>query len=205
MSDEAARQKAEEGRVEAEEERVEHEVERRVAEGGEQALIIGEEKRGSLDVEQSRVEAEARRAAAEAARALAEEKRGSLRAFYAKLATFVALPIAFLALLPAIVGLYLVGQRADENRRLIEQNAETRAQLVRGLKRADIITCREVEELKTQARTAAILTFTRLEETLGLLELQSTPEIVAAAERNRDEALVRNAPRDCGKLPPKLP
>ncbi len=134
MSDEAARQKAEEGRVEAEVERVEHEVERRVAEGGEQAVVeqgrieaeIERESTSATRVaaERGRVEAEGRREVSESDRVLAEEKRGSLRAFYAKLGTFVALPIAFIALLPALVGIYLVNNQAADIRNFAKKTNE---------------------------------------------------------------------------------
>lgn len=189
MSEEAARQKAEEGRVEAEVERVEHEVERRVAEGGEQAVVeqgrveaeIERESTSATRVaaERGRVEAEVGREVAEAVRALADVQRGTLRSFYLKLGTFVALPLAFVALLPALIGLYLIGQYAEDNRQQVVES------------------CQDIEALKTGVREEAIQDFSRLDETLALLGIARTPEVVAVATRNRDEKLKRYAARDC--------
>ncbi|MBA2741914.1 MAG: hypothetical protein H0U46_07875 [Actinobacteria bacterium] len=178
MNDEAARRKAEEGRVEAEDERVAHEEDRRVAEGGNEHAQ-----------EQGRVEAEERREVSESDRVLAEEKRGSLRAFYTKLATFVALPIAFVALMPALVGLYLNNRRADENRELIEQVVDARADIVTGFKRADLALCRSANE---QGDILADL--------IRGVEKEAT-DISEESRRQFQLALVRLAPRDCSKLP----
>ena len=58
--------------------------------------------------------------------------------------------------------------------------------------------CEAIEELKAAEREEAIQSYRNLDRTLRLLGLKRTKEIESVALENRDEALARFAPTDCG-------
>lgn len=193
---EQSRQEAEKHREEAEALREEHEIRRRIGEGGPDQHVPG-------NTEGGRIEAEAKRETAEAL-------RSNIRKFYLKLAGIIALPLAFIAIIPALIGLYLVDREIDDrttaNRILIanlqeqnRQNNKTRAQLLRGLKRADFSACVQVENLKSQNREKARESYERRFQSYRILTLEPTPELEQLALGNLTRELERNKAIVCTK------
>ncbi len=116
---ERERQDAEGLRVVAEIERERREELRRISEGGPEQHVPG-------NVQTGRVEAEAQRV-------VSEQGRIGVRGFYLRLAGLVALPLAFVALLPAIVGLILLNNQAEQTRTIARENRRTIEQQERAL------------------------------------------------------------------------
>jgi hypothetical protein len=95
-----------------------------------------------------------------------------------------------------------VAELADANTLLLKQQAEIRAELVRGLKRADVIACRRAENLKAQNRRKARENYASLDRSLRLLNIERTPELERLAKNNLNRDLRLNAQKPCGSLPP---
>lgn len=97
---------------------------------------------------------------------------------------------------------YLLNERTDDNRRLVRQAEEDRAENRARFKRSDVLLCREIEQLKTFNRDDAQKLFRfRIQaiRSLGIL----TPEVETAALDNLYTDLLRNEAREngCGDLP----
>jgi hypothetical protein len=60
--------------------------------------------------------------------------------------------------------------------------------------------CAQVEALKTAQRQSAIKEYNRLDETLTLLNLQKTPQIVHRAQADRNAKLKEFAPAKCSGI-----
>ena len=97
--------------------------------------------------------------------------------------------VGALVFLLAVVGYgsYYISQQSARER-------DARRQVVNEI---NLRNCRDIEALKEAQRKAAVLSFSRLDETLRLLRLAKTPELVASAKRNRDEALRRFRAEPC--------
>ena len=107
-----------------------------------------------------------------------------------------------------IIGFYAVSawntHKIHEAEKRIEHNTQvnhaqdvTRAILLHALERTDRRACERIEVLKKQNRIDAINQFARLDQTLHLLHLRKTPQIVAEARRQLRHTLARNAPSAC--------
>ncbi len=85
------------------------------------------------------------------------------------------------------------GQRAFRKARVV-QTADTDKRI-----------CLEVEKVKTQLRLNALKSFAELDQTLRILKVTKTGEIVDIATRNRDLALRRFEAINCRTLPSSKP
>ena len=75
-------------------------------------------------------------------------------------------------------------------------------QLAQDLERVALNNCEAIETLKASERAAALLSFSRLDETLRFLGIEKTPAVEDAALRSRDEKLEQFKARDCRVPPP---
>ena len=65
------------------------------------------------------------------------------------------------------------------------------------LERETLANCKEIEDGKKLNREQAIKTYKDLDQTLRILKLEKTPEIVKLARENRDKLLKRFAALPC--------
>lgn len=100
------------------------------------------------------------------------------------------------------IAFYLLIGRANDNRQLITQANEDRAENRARYKRSDVLLCRGVEQLKSFNRDNAQKVYDF--RIMALRRLKSlTPELEATALDNLNADLQRNQPRGggCGELP----
>ena len=95
-----------------------------------------------------------------------------------------------------LIGLQL-GDRSDKIVRAAEIQKEVGAQRRALLYEAGKFYCREIEKLKSAERADARRVYRELPDTLKLLHLKPTPELRAAALRNRNRKLDRYAYTPC--------
>lgn len=69
------------------------------------------------------------------------------------------------------------------------------------LKQFAILNCQEIEQIKTGARTAAWRDFNNLDQTLRILKIEKTTEIVDAAKGSRDHRLAQYKRESCPRRP----
>lgn len=114
------------------------------------------------------------------------------------IAAFV-FPIA-LAFGVAVLNSYRIHQaekRIVTNQAINQRQNVRRQELVRELRATDARACERIEDLKIQNRLDALGTFSRLDQTLGVLHLARTPEIVRIARAELARDLKRNKPSNC--------
>lgn len=74
---------------------------------------------------------------------------------------------------------------------------EIRASLLQVLQQADVQACRRIEKLKTQNRIEAQRSFDRLSQTLQIIGIEQTPQVVQLAAQELARDLRRNAAERC--------
>lgn len=151
-----------------------------------------------------------------------EEKREARNRAY-RLAALIALPLALVALVPSVFGLVLlqreVSIRTDENKRLITEvqrheteQAKLRAQNREAVRKADVLLCQDLEDIKSELR--GIVRFDPEGTRFTLEQLGIDPDstrgqlLIQRSKRQAAEASERLKARTggCKTLPrPKVP